>query len=160
VHRNYWCVITVLAFIFYPKPVHANGMSGFAFLILPFILLGGAVPGAIVKLIVPLPAKSKGLFATKVLILTIMEAIFMAIAAELGIMLVVDAKSLSEAPYFLFPATPIYLVLATFPNLLLFRAKNQRLTEAVLKAGNILKAASIAFITPVCFGILIGGAAY
>lgn len=139
--------LLLLAFIFCPRLAYASGMEGFGYIILLFVFFVAAVPGAILKHLLPLPGKGSRM----VFKVMLAEAILLTASSLIASMLV---EASPNYPMFLPPATLIYSVCAILPNVFLLRENKHRFIEALLQPENIVYAILLGLPTAICFGLI------
>ena len=147
--------LLILLTTLFPCVAYASGMEGLGgFIVLIFLYIFSAIPGNIIKHLLPLPARGENFLSGAVFIVMLAEIIFMAISPVIDSP-VVSSKTLpNQLIHFLF-AFLFYLICALFPNVLLLRRKNQTFVETILKPKNIAYGILLALPTPICFGLII-----
>jgi hypothetical protein len=148
-------VLTILAALFPPNFAFASGMEGIGYILVIFIWIFSATPGAIVKYSLFRPKNRRGILIIKVLITMTMEAIFIAISVVVGLKLAFATGTSGSEPTFLYFAIPIYMLFAIFPNLLLSKDKNAQFLKAMVDPNQFLKAFFISAVTPLFFGVMV-----
>ena len=145
--------LLLLAFIFCPQIAYANGMGGLAYIIMLFVIFVSAVPGAILKHLLPLPAKGSRVFSGIVLIVMLAETILIGGSTVIYFFLFTP-ESPCAYPMYLIPATLIYSFCAIFPNMLLLRGETHSFFEAFYKPQNVFYAILLGLPTAICYGLI------
>ena len=160
IHKYLYIFVALLLCLLSPVPAYASGMEGLAILIVLFIAFVSTIPGAIIKRIIPIPENKREDFGNIIFLVMLAEAIILLISSLLGSALVAGFESSHYRPTFLYPAIPIQISLAIFPNLFLLKQGKETFAKLFLKVENIINAAVFSIFAPVVFAALISIVAY
>ncbi|WP_155319243.1 hypothetical protein [Desulfosarcina alkanivorans] len=159
-HKYLFIFLALLLCLMSPVSAYASGMEGFGFLLVLFIAFVSTIPGAIIKNVLSHYMKKREDFKNIVPLVMVAESIIMVISSLLGSALVAGFESSHYRPIFLYPAIPIHIMLATFPNLFLLKEGKQKFSKIFSKFENIINAVMFSIFTPAVFAALISIVAY